>query len=71
MSVNLIKVAEPYAQALFDLAKSSNSLNEITEDLDLVFTFVENSSFKKFIVNPSITTDTKKNFIKSLFREKN
>jgi len=70
MSIVLNKVAEPYAEALLDLAKSNNSLKETTNDMNIVSQFLANSSdLKKFLGNPLITRDVKKNVVKDILGE--
>ena len=70
MSIDLSKVAEPYAEALLDLAKSNNSLKETTNDMNIVSQFLANSSdLKKFLGNPLITRDAKKNVVKDILGE--
>jgi F-type H+-transporting ATPase subunit delta len=64
------KVAEPYAEALLDLAKSTDSLKETTNDMNIVSQFLANSSdLKKFLGNPLITKDAKKNVVKDVLGE--
>ena len=70
MSIVLSKVAEPYAEALLELAKSNGSLKETTNDMNIVTQFLANSSdLKKFLGNPLITKDAKKNVVKDIFGE--
>ena len=70
MSIVLSKVAEPYAEALLDLAKSNDSLKETTNDMNIVSQFLANSSdLKKFLGNPLSTRDAKKNVIKDILGE--
>jgi len=70
MSIVLSKVAEPYAEALLALAKSNGSLKETTNDMNIVTQFLANSSdLKKFLGNPLITKDAKKNVVKDIFGE--
>jgi F-type H+-transporting ATPase subunit delta len=70
MSVVLSKVAEPYAEALLDLAKLNDSLKETTNDMNIVSQFLANSSdLKKFLGNPLITRDAKKNVVKDILGE--
>ena len=70
MSIVLSKVAEPYAEALLDLAKSTGSLKETTNDMNIVSQFLANSSdLKKFLGNPIITRDAKKNVVKDILGE--
>ena len=71
MSIVLNKVAEPYAEALLDLAKSTDSLKETTNDMNIVSQFLANSSdLKKFLGNPIITRDAKKNVVKDISASK-
>jgi len=61
MSIVVSKVAEPYAGALMDLAKSSKTLKETTNDMNIVSQFLVNSNdLKKFLGNPLITREAKK-----------
>ena len=70
MSIVLSKVAVPYAEALLDLAKSNDSLKETTNDMNIVSQFLVNSSdLKKFLGNPLITRDAKKNVVKDILGE--
>ena len=70
MSIVLSKVAGPYAEALLDLAKSNDSLKETTNDMNIVSQFLTNSSdLKKFLGNPLITRDAKKNVVKDILGE--
>jgi len=60
----------PYAEALLDLAKSNDSLKETTNDMNIVSQFLANSSdLKKFLGNPLITKDAKKNVVKDILGE--
>jgi F-type H+-transporting ATPase subunit delta len=70
MSIVLSKVAEPYAEALLDLAKSNDSLKETTNDMNIVSQFLANSSdLKKFLGNPLITRDAKKNVVNDILSD--
>jgi len=70
MSIVLSKVAEPYAEALLDLAKSNDSLKETTNDMNIVSQFLANSSdLKKLLGNPLISKDAKKNVVKDILGE--
>ena len=70
MSIVLSKVAEPYAEAFLELAKSNNSLKETTNDVNIVSQFLANSSdLKKFLGNPLVTKDAKKNVVKDILGE--
>jgi F-type H+-transporting ATPase subunit delta len=70
MSIVLNKVAEPYAEALLDLAKSNSTIKETTNDISIVSQFLANSSdLKKFLNNPLITREAKKNVINDILSE--
>ena len=70
MSIVLSKVAVPYAEALLDLAQSNDSLKETTNDMNFVSQILGDSSdLKKFLGNPLITKDAKKNTVKDIFGE--
>jgi len=70
MSIVLSKVAVPYAEALLDLAKSNDSLKETTNDMNIVSQFLANSSdLEKFLGNPLITKEAKKNVVKDVLGE--
>ena len=70
MSIVLSKVAEPYAEALLDLAISNDALKETTNDINIVSQFLANSSdLKKFLGNPLITKDAKKTVVKDILGE--
>ena len=70
MSIVLSKVATPYAEAFLDLAKSTSTLKEATNDINIVSQFLANSSdLKKFLGNPLITKDAKKNVVKDILGE--
>ena len=64
MAIVLSKVAEPYAKALLDLAKSTDSLKEMTNDVNIVSHFLVNSNdLKKFLGNPTVTKKAKRSVI--------
>jgi F-type H+-transporting ATPase subunit delta len=70
MSIVLSKVAEPYAEALLDLAISSGALKETTNDVNIVSQFLANSDdLKKFLGNPLITRTAKKTVVKDILGE--
>jgi len=70
MSIVLSKVAEPYAEALLDVAKSNDSLKETTNDMNVVSQFLANSNdLKKFLGNPLVTRDAKKSVVKDILGE--
>jgi F-type H+-transporting ATPase subunit delta len=70
MSIVVSKVAEPYAEALLSLAQANGSLKEMTNDINIVSQFLTNSSdLKKFLANPLITKEAKKNIVKDILGE--
>lgn len=59
--VNNLKVVEPYASALMDLAISTHTLDLITADMnDLLTIFDENTDLYEYIINPRYSVDSKK-----------
>jgi len=70
--MSVVKIAEPYAEALLELATLNDSLKETTNDINIVSQFLANSSdLKKFLNNPLITRDAKKKCAKRRFRRAN
>jgi F-type H+-transporting ATPase subunit delta len=70
MSIVVSKVAEPYAEALISLTQVNNNLKETTNDINIVSQFLTNSSdLKKFLANPLITREAKKNIVKDILGE--
>lgn len=68
--MSAVKIAGPYAEALLELAVSNSSLKETTNDMNIVSQFLANSSdLKKFLGNPLITREAKKNVIKDILGE--
>ena len=68
--MSVVKIAEPYAEALLELATLNDSLKETTNDINIVSQFLANSSdLKKFLNNPLITRDAKKNVLKDVLGE--
>lgn len=70
IAVGLSQVSKPYAEALLGLAKSNDLLTETNNDMTIVSSFLVNSSeLTKFLKNPLITGNSKKNAIKDIFGE--
>ena len=68
--MSISKIVEPYAEALLELANSSGSLKEVTNDMNIVSQFLANSSdLKTFLANPLVTKDAKKNVVKDILGE--
>ena len=56
----LVQIARPYASALFDLARSENSLPNVESTLvGLLQLSGESADFSRFLRSPAITTDAK------------
>ena len=70
MSSKNIKIAQPYAEAFLELS-SKGSLDSIINDLNCVSSSVSGSGeLKTLLSNPLISSQTKKNVIKSVFNDK-
>ena len=56
----LVQIARPYAQALFDLARSENAVDAVEGGLDAVATLAsENQDFARFLRSPVINAEQK------------
>nr|QOS04624.1 ATP synthase delta subunit [Sarcopeltis skottsbergii] len=63
----LVKVALPYAEALLESAKDSNSIEKTNQDLSLISDILSRSTdLKFFLENPLITLVAKKNVLNQL-----
>jgi len=70
IAIGLSQVSKPYAEALLGLAKSNDLLTETNNDMTIVSSFLVNSSeLTKFLKNPLITRDSKKNALKDILEE--
>lgn len=72
MSSNIFsnKAAFPYAEALFLLSQSKQTLENTRKDLSLIDnTINQSTALKSFLFNPLIVNDAKKNVLKDLFLE--
>jgi len=47
--MSVVKIAEPYAEALLELSNANDSLSETTNDINIVSQFLANSSDLKKI----------------------
>jgi len=55
------KIAEPYAAALVDLGRSTNTLAFITKDMtNIIKVFYENDSLSEYLINPLYSKTAKK-----------
>ena len=62
------KIAIPYAEALLDLAQSSNSFDKTSKDLSIISkTIAESNDLKVFLSNPLTNINSKKQVINQLF----
>jgi F-type H+-transporting ATPase subunit delta len=66
----VVKIAQPYAEALLTLANSNDSLKATINDMIIVAQFLANSSdLKKFLANPLVARKTKKSVLKDVLGE--
>jgi F-type H+-transporting ATPase subunit delta len=66
----VVKIAQPYAEALLTLANSNDSLKATINDMSIVAQFLTNSSdLKKFLANPLVARKTKKSVLKDVLGE--
>jgi len=65
------KIAKPYAEALLNLAKSSNSLNVVTADInDLLLVLAKLKLLKEYFANPIVSISAKKRTYKKSTKPK-
>ena len=63
------QIAEPYAAALVDLGRSTNTLAFITKDMtNIIKVFYDNDSLSEFLVNPLYTKTAKKEVLDKVFQ---
>ncbi len=63
-----VKVAEPYAEALFELSKLIQLIDRTSQDLKTVETIIKKSeSLQSFLANPLIAINIKKTVLKNIF----
>nr|YP_010952210.1 ATP synthase CF1 delta subunit [Gloiopeltis furcata]WMP13879.1 ATP synthase CF1 delta subunit [Gloiopeltis furcata] len=66
----MAKVALPYAEALLDSARSTNSIKKMSEDVSLIADILSKSlDLKLFLKNPLIENKVKKAVLNKLFVE--
>jgi F-type H+-transporting ATPase subunit delta len=64
-------VAKRYAKALFELAKGSNQIAQVEEDLKQVVDIIrQNSDFEKVLTHPNIDTSKKLELLNNVFSGK-
>jgi F-type H+-transporting ATPase subunit delta len=62
------KIAEPYAAALVDLGRSTNTLSFITKDMtNILKVFYENDSLSEYLINPLYSKTAKKEVLDKVF----
>lgn len=65
------KISSPYAEALLEVAKNTNLLSEMEQDLNFISTTLSNSKdLQLFLANPSISVLPKKKILVKLFKDK-
>nr|YP_009420434.1 ATP synthase CF1 delta subunit [Chroomonas placoidea]ASO76073.1 ATP synthase CF1 delta subunit [Chroomonas placoidea] len=70
MTSRNIKLALPYAEALLDITTKEGSLDKVINDLtSLSTTLSDSSDLKKALANPTLSSVTKKEIIKSVFKD--
>lgn len=70
MTSRNIKLALPYAEALLDITSKEGSLDKVINDLtSLSKILTESSDLKKALANPTLSSTTKKEIIKSVFKD--
>lgn len=64
------KIASPYAEAFLDFAKKTNNLDELNQDINVIYQFVSNSKdLERFLANPVITKESKKIVLRDILVE--
>jgi len=64
------KIAQPYAEALIELAISKNELEEVTKDIKTInSTISANSDLINVLQNPLIPNSNKKKIVENIFSE--
>jgi F-type H+-transporting ATPase subunit delta len=62
------QIAEPYAAALVDLGRSTNTLSFITKDItNIIKVFYENDELSEFLTNPLYSKNSKKEVLDKVF----
>jgi len=70
MTSRNIKLAQPYAEALLDITTKEGSLDKVINDLNSITTILSQSSdLSKALTNPTLSAITKKDIIKSVFKD--
>ena len=62
------EIAKTYAQAIYDVAKSSNKIDEIREVLNILMEkYSEEEQFRRILENPMIKISEKEEFLQKSF----
>lgn len=62
------EIAKTYAQAIYDVAKSSNKIDEIREVLNILMEkYSEEEQFRRILENPMIKISEKEEFLQKIF----
>ena len=70
MTSRNVKLALPYAEALLDITTKEGSLDKVINDLNSLSTILsESKDLKKALANPTLSSITKKEIIKSVFKD--
>ena len=65
MSLNTI--ARPYAEAVFDIAKACETLDELSESLGAARALMADGQVETFLANPALDDEQRLGFLKGLF----
>nr|ARO91059.1 ATP synthase CF1 subunit delta [Flintiella sanguinaria] len=66
---SISKIAQPYGEALIDLAVSSNTLDNVTNDIKSILNLIsESPELKKIIISPLIDNNKKKNILSNILK---
>nr|QCI04045.1 ATP synthase CF1 subunit delta [Antithamnionella ternifolia] len=67
----LYKIANPYAEALLELSKLNNAIDQASSDLSILSEAISKSTeLKLFLSNPLVEANLKKKVLSQLFKDK-
>jgi F-type H+-transporting ATPase subunit delta len=70
MTSRNIKLANPYAEALLEITTKEGSLDKVITDLTSLSSILADSKdLRKALANPTLSSSTKKEIIKSVFKD--
>ncbi len=61
-------VARPYAQAMFDVARETGTLDELSASLGTAKALLADGQVSAFLANPALTDDARLEFLTGLFK---